>query len=84
MPHHKSCKKRMITADKARVANKQMKSRISTAAKKVLGASSKEAATGALEVAFSVIDKAVKTNVIHRKNGDNKKSRLSLAAAKIA
>ena len=84
MPHHKSCKKRMLTSEKAKVANKQMKSKISTATKKVLGAATKEAATEALQTAFSVIDKAVKTNVIHKKNGSNKKSRLSLVAAKVA
>jgi len=36
-----------------------------------------------LDKAYSVLDKAVKTNFIHRNKADRKKSRLALAIAKI-
>lgn len=84
MPHHKSCKKRVKTSEKARVANREIKSRINTATKKVAKADSKESAQEALKTAYSVLDKAVKVNVLHKKNAANKKSKLSAKVAAIA
>lgn len=84
MPYHKSCKKRMITSKKSNVANRATRSRIHTAIKNVEGAKTKETAQKALKQAFSVIDKAAKTNIIHKKNAANKKSRLALLAQKIS
>jgi len=77
MPHHKSCKKRLITSEKSRIKNKGMMSRISTATKKVVSAKTKEEAAGALSVAFSAIDKALKKKIIHKNKAANRKSKLS-------
>lgn len=84
MPHHKSCKKRVKTSEKSRIANREMKSRINTASKKVFNADSKDNAQEALKEAYSILDKAVKVNVLHKKNAANKKSKLSTKAAAIA
>ncbi len=84
MPHHKSCKKRVKTNEKSRIANREIKSRINTASKKVVNADSKEAAQEALKGAYSVLDKAVKVNVLHKKNAANKKAKLSAKVAAIA
>ncbi len=84
MPQHKSCKKRIKTSAKANVRNRAMRSRIQTATKKVLVADTVEEATVALKLAYSVLDKAVKTNVIHKNKAANRKSKLTLAVSKIA
>jgi small subunit ribosomal protein S20 len=84
MPYHKSAKKELISAEKSKVRNRATKSRISTAIKHVETAKTKDVADKALKQAFSVIDKAAKTNVIHKKNAANKKSRLALLAQKVS
>lgn len=83
MPYHKSCEKRMRTAEKANERNRKTKSLIRSACKKVRLAKDKNSAYKALQTAFSILDKAVKRGVIHHKNAANKKSTLSLAANKI-
>ena len=77
MPYHKSCLKVIRRSEKARIRNSKMKSRINTAIKKLRATKSKEAAQKALKAVYSVLDKAVKTNVIHKNNSANKKSALS-------
>ncbi len=82
MPHHKSCKKRIITAKKSNIRNRQMKSRIKTVTKNILNAKDKESTTLALQNAYSVLDKAAKTGVIHKNKAANQKSLLSSVAKK--
>ncbi|ERP32105.1 30S ribosomal protein S20 [Chitinivibrio alkaliphilus] len=83
MPQHKSCKKRMKVSAKARVRNRAVRSEVKTAAKRVKRAESVEDAKRALVTAYSVLDKAVKRNVIHRNKANTQKSKLSKAVARI-
>jgi small subunit ribosomal protein S20 len=84
MPHHKSSKKRVITSKKQNLRNRVLKTRINTTIKQVASAKTKKDADGALKEACSIIDKAAKKNVIHKKNAAHKKSRLMLMVNKIA
>lgn len=84
MPQHDSCKKRMRTAEKANVRNRAIRSQVKTATKRVREADSVEVATTALKTAYSVLDKAVKRNVIHKNKAANQKSKLSAVVAKIS
>ncbi len=82
MPHHKSCKKRILTSEKSKIRNRQIKSRIKTAKKNLLNIKDKESANNAIKEVYSILDKAVKANVIHKKNAANKKSRLTKSILK--
>lgn len=84
MPHHKSCKKRILTSEKSKIRNRQIKSRIKTTKKNLLNTKDKESKDNALKEVYSILDKAVKTKVIHKKNAANKKSRLSKIALRSA
>ncbi len=84
MPHTKSAKKRLRQNEKRRLANKAKKSEFKTWIKKVLGAVKEqdlEKAKQFFPIAVKKIDKAAKTNVIHKNNAARKKSRLSKAVA---
>jgi len=86
MPIIKSAKKRVKQAAKKRKQNYPLRSLLKTNVKKVLVAAqqgNKEAAEKLLPVAYKTIDMAAKKNIIHRKNADNKKSRLARAIAGI-
>lgn len=82
MPHHKSCKKRLLTAKKSTIFNRQIKSRISTALKKFEKAESKEAKETEIKAVTSILDKAVKFGVIHKNKAANQKSNLHKAVIK--
>ena len=84
MPHYKSAFKRLRQQEKRRLVNKAHKSRMRTEIKKVLASTSKEEASKNLTVAFSVIDKMAKKNIIHKNNASRKKARLSRFVNKIA
>lgn len=84
MPQHDSCKKRMRTSAKANTRNRAIRSQVKTAAKKVREAGDAETANAALQTAYSVLDKAVKRNVIHRNKAANQKSKLTAVAAKVS
>lgn len=60
MPHHKSNKKRLITAEKARIKNKSVRSAISTSVKKIDTTESKEVVLKEMPKLFSMLDKAAK------------------------
>ena len=60
MPHHKSAKKRIKTAEKANTRNKAVRSAIRTSFKKILNASTKQEILQEMPVLFSKIDKARK------------------------
>jgi small subunit ribosomal protein S20 len=84
MQRHKSVEKRARTSKAANLVNRQGRSRIKTAIKDVASAKDKESATKALSDAVSVLDKSVKTGLIHRNNAANKKSKLAQIVNKLA
>ena len=83
MPHHKSAKKRVITNEKARLANLTVKSRVRTELKKVRESKSQKDAKDRLEHALSVLDRAAQKGIIHRTTASRHKSRLTLFVHKL-
>ena len=87
MANNKSAKKRINVAERNRLVNKSYKSTVRTLTKKTLAncenykknpnSDNKELVNLSLNQAFSLIDKAVKKNVLHKNNGANKKSRIN-------
>jgi small subunit ribosomal protein S20 len=87
MANIKSAAKRVKIAERNRLYNKSYKSAVKTLMKKYFAAVDKYAAAPSPESmqevqlrmseAYSKIDKAVKKGVLHRNNGDRKKSRLA-------
>ena len=87
MANNKSAKKRIQIAERNRLINKSYKSTVRTLTKKTLencakykkepNEDNKNLVITSLSKAFSLIDKAVKKNVIHKNNGANKKSKIN-------
>ncbi|MEJ2223230.1 MAG: 30S ribosomal protein S20 [Desulfobacterales bacterium] len=80
MANHKSAEKRARQNEKRRVRNKAARTRIKHVTKEVRQASgegSKEDALAKLKAAQSIVDKALKKGVIHKKTAARKISRLS-------
>ena len=87
MANNKSAKKRIQIAERNRLSNKSYKSTVRTLTKKTLencekykrepNDENKELVNTSLNKAFSLIDKAVKKNVLHKNNGANKKSKIN-------
>ena len=87
MANNKSAKKRIQIAERNRLINKSYKSTVRTLTKKTLENCSKykkdpstdneNLVKTSLNKAFSLIDKAVKKNVLHKNNGANKKSKIN-------
>ena len=87
MANNKSAKKRIQIAERNRLVNKSYKSTVRTLTKKTLvncekykqdpNSDNKELLLFSVNKAFSLIDKAVKKNVLHKNNGANKKSRIN-------
>ena len=80
MANHKSAEKRARQNEKKRVRNKAVRTRVKHATKEVRltsGQASKEDALAKLKKAQSIIDKARKKGVIHKKTAARKISRLS-------
>ena len=85
--NNKSAKKRIQIAERNRLINKSYKSTVRTLTKKTLEScekykkapseDNKNLVTANLSKAFSLIDKAVKKNVLHKNNGANKKSKIN-------
>jgi small subunit ribosomal protein S20 len=84
MPHHSACAKHDRATVRRNKRNRAAKSVLSTAIRKVRSATTKTEAAGALKSAYSVIDKNVKSGILHRNNAANKKSRLSKLVQKLA
>lgn len=84
MQRHKSVEKRDRQSKKANIVNRAGKSKINTASKKVLTAKEPAVAQDALKEAYSILDKSVKTGLIHKKKAANRKSSLSKAVGKLA
>lgn len=62
MPNHKSAIKRVVTSEKARLANRAIRSAIKTSLKKIRTADKKEAIIAEMPVFFSMLDKAARRN----------------------
>ena len=87
MANNKSAKKRIHIAERNRLINKSYKTTVKTLTKKTLAScekykkdpneDNKNLIKISLNKAFSLIDKAVKKNVLHRNNGANKKSKIN-------
>ena len=87
MANNKSAKKRIQIAERNRLVNRSYKSTVRTLTKKTLAncekykkdpnAENKDILLLSVNEAFSLIDKAVKKNVLHKNNGANKKSRIN-------
>ena len=87
MANNKSAKKRIQVAERNRLINKSYKSTVRTLTKKTLENCTKykkdpspvneNLVKTSLNKAFSLIDKAVKKNVLHKNNGANRKSRIN-------
>ena len=87
MANNKSAKKRIQIAERNRLINKSYKSTVRTLTKKTIencekfknvpNEENKNLVTKSLNNTFSVIDKAVKKNVLHKNNGANKKSKIN-------
>ena len=91
--NNKAAKKRILISERNRLVNKSYKSTVRTSTKKTLencekyknepNEENKNLVTTSLSKTFSLIDKAVKRNVLHKNNGANKKSKIN-NAVKIA
>ena len=87
MANNKSAKKRIQNAERNRLINKSYKSTVKTWTKKTLencekykkepNDENKNLVNTSLNKAFSLIDKAVKKNVLHKNNGANRKSKIN-------
>ena len=87
MGNNKSAKKRIQIAERNRLINKSYKSTVRTLTKKTLdncekykkepNEENKILVTTSLNKAFSLIDKGVKKNVIHKNSGANRKSKIN-------
>jgi len=83
----KSAKKRIQIAERNRLINKSYKSTVRTLTKKTLENcekykkepcdANKILVKASLNKVFSLIDKAVKKNILHKNNGANKKSKIN-------
>ena len=87
MANNKSAKKRIQIAERNRLINKSYKSTVKTWTKKTFencekyqkepNEENKNLVNTSLNKAFSLIDKAVKKNVLHKNNGANRKSKIN-------
>ena len=87
MANTKSAKKRILVAERNRQSNRTYKSTVKTLIKKTIiscekykkdpNADNEKLVKESLNQAYSLIDKAVKKNVLHKNNGANKKSRIN-------
>ena len=87
MANNKSAKKRIQIAERNRLINKSYKSTVRTLTKKTFenceqfkkepNEDNKILVQTSLNKAFSLIDKAVKKNVLHKNNAANKKSKIN-------
>ncbi len=81
----KSQKKRILTAEKARVRNKAVKSELRTAVRafrEAVAAGDAEKTAAALKHASRKLDKAASKGVIHKNQAANRKSAIAKIATK--
>jgi len=85
--NNKSAKKRIQIAERNRLINKSYKSTVRTLTKKTLencakykkdpNEDNKNLLKASLNKTYSLIDKAVKKNVLHKNTGANRKSKIN-------
>ena len=80
MANTRSAKKRVLIAERNRMRNQAVKSRIKTMIKKVLSAvelKETENAKAALSIAYKELDKAVSKGILKKNTASRKKARLA-------
>ncbi|HEU0016130.1 MAG TPA: 30S ribosomal protein S20 [Longimicrobium sp.] len=83
MPNVKSAEKRMRTNAVRAERNRQFRSKLRTALKKVRGAETSEVASAAFKEAATLLDRAARKRIIHPNKAARAKSRLSAKVAKL-
>lgn len=76
MPNHKSCVKRVKTSEKQRLRNRGVRSILRASIRDLRAMSNKEEAAAKYKEVEVLLDKAARTNILHRNNADRNKSRL--------
>jgi small subunit ribosomal protein S20 len=84
LPNVKSAEKRMRTSERRRERNRQFRSKLRTAIKKVRTAETVDAGTEALRAAEVLIDRAAHKNIVHANKAARDKSRLTAFVKKLA
>ncbi len=87
MPNTKSAKKRVRQNAKSKMDNLARKSRIKTEIKKAdqhIAEGDKEKAVEQCRVVFKTLDKAAKTNIIHKNKAARKKSQMAKKISRMA
>lgn len=77
MANHKSAQKRVRSDEAKRLRNRYQVKSTRTFLKKIRDAETQKEAEEMLPQAFSMLDRLAKRNIIHKKNADNKKSKLA-------
>ena len=77
MARHKSVDKRHRQSLKANLKNRAIRSELKTMTKQVTTTSGKPDATAQLSKLTSLLDKAVKRNILHKNTAARKKSRIA-------
>ena len=77
MPHHKSAVRRIRTSLKQNRYNTYYKSTLKTTLKKLVELEDKQEATDRLPKVYSLLDKLVNKNIIHKNKAANQKARLA-------
>lgn len=81
MPRIQSAKKQLRKSKAAAARNKAQRSELRSAVKKVRAATTKAEAEKALNAASSLLDRAGRKNLVHRRNAARMKARLAAAVA---
>jgi small subunit ribosomal protein S20 len=84
LPNVKSAEKRMRTSAIRAERNRQFRSRMRSALKKVRSAEDAATASAAFRDAVSLLDRAARRRIIHPNRAARAKSRLSARIAKLA
>lgn len=87
MPNHKSAKKRVRQTEKRNAVNRNNRSRLRTAIKKLrlsIGENNATETVALLPATMSIIDKMVNKGVLHSNTADRYKARLSKHVARIS
>ena len=82
LPNVKSAEKRMRTNAARAARNRQFRSKLRTALKKVRQATSPDTAAAAFREAASLLDRAARKRIVHPNKAARAKSRLSARVAK--
>jgi small subunit ribosomal protein S20 len=77
LPNHKSCVKRVKTSEKQRLRNRGVRSILRSSIRELRAMTVKEEATAKYKEVAILLDKAARTNILHKNNADRNKSRLS-------